>query len=333
MTTSKTDIKKLYGLARNECSFPKCNMKLVDFETKINTGHMCHMKGKEPDSARYDETQTNEERDAYENLILMCPLHHSVIDSDPISYTVQRLHEIKDQHEKSAPPINELDDELIEIIENFVEADFVIQSFKQEGGQIAYQITNITTGGPELEPDLDVYFIDENGNPSDDLLVQPVYYIELEKPVKRSKMFSGLDVSKILTSGFIPKTPDPDLVSINIGIENKGTTSAENIHIFLEFPEDCSLITKADATRDHISFIRTNINGLYVGKKENIAAGRLNELGNDLSYEEYDPIYVRFPEKEEMVSILASIIQKGKPPIEKKLKVFVKPMYLERKNL
>jgi hypothetical protein len=41
-----------------------------------------------------------EERDRYENLILLCKIHHKMVDDYPEIYTVERLREIKAAHEK-----------------------------------------------------------------------------------------------------------------------------------------------------------------------------------------------------------------------------------------
>jgi len=69
------------------------------------TGEVCHIKGARPGSARFDPGQTDVERHAYANLVLMCPTHHTVIDDDEEAYTVKRLCEIKAAHEAQSAPI------------------------------------------------------------------------------------------------------------------------------------------------------------------------------------------------------------------------------------
>ncbi|PYU66762.1 MAG: hypothetical protein DMG52_35480 [Acidobacteria bacterium] len=59
----------------------------------------------DPGSARYDPGQTDVERHAYANLVLMCPTHHTVIDDDEEAYTVERLCKIKAAHEAQSAPI------------------------------------------------------------------------------------------------------------------------------------------------------------------------------------------------------------------------------------
>jgi hypothetical protein len=42
---------------------------------------------------------TEEERDDYENLLLLCKVHHKQIDDQPTSYPVDRLNDMKRAHE------------------------------------------------------------------------------------------------------------------------------------------------------------------------------------------------------------------------------------------
>ncbi len=71
--------------------FPLCNNQIVDIENGSVVGEICHIKAKKKRGSRYDEDLTDEEINAFENLILMCRLHHKVTDDDPDSYTVKRL--------------------------------------------------------------------------------------------------------------------------------------------------------------------------------------------------------------------------------------------------
>lgn len=96
---SAKTIKQLFALSKNECAFPKCPVEIVLEENNTVVGEVCHIRGLRPNAARHDPTQTDDERNAFENLILMCSIHHKVIDEDDESYTVQRLLEIKKSHE------------------------------------------------------------------------------------------------------------------------------------------------------------------------------------------------------------------------------------------
>lgn len=93
-------IKRIFAVSGNKCYFPNCNTPLVDKGIGTVTGEICHIKGKKPESSRYDPNQSDEERHGFDNLVLMCPLHHKLIDDDSDSYTISRLKEIKVDYEK-----------------------------------------------------------------------------------------------------------------------------------------------------------------------------------------------------------------------------------------
>jgi len=90
-------IKRLFAVSGNRCAFPGCTRPLVTEGTV--TGEVCHIEAQSANGPRYDPRQTDRQRHGFENLILMCPSHHKVIDADPETYTVERLLEIKAQHE------------------------------------------------------------------------------------------------------------------------------------------------------------------------------------------------------------------------------------------
>ncbi len=90
-------IKRLFAVSGNQCAFPGCSTPLVVSGTV--TGEVCHIRARSPDGPRYDPTQTDEERHAFENLVLMCPVHHRIVDADPGTYTVEKLLGIKARHE------------------------------------------------------------------------------------------------------------------------------------------------------------------------------------------------------------------------------------------
>ncbi len=98
-TTTTATLKRLFALSGNRCTFPKCASPLI--HEGVVTGEVCHIKAASPEGHRYDPRQPNKERNSFENLVLMCQPHHTIIDNDYESYTVERLHKIKEQHEQS----------------------------------------------------------------------------------------------------------------------------------------------------------------------------------------------------------------------------------------
>jgi hypothetical protein len=136
---SITDIKLLFARSGNRCAFPKCSAPMEANETL--TGEICHIKGARPGSARYDSHQTDVERHAYANLVLMCPTHHAVIDDDEEEYTVERLCKIKVAHESQSAPVP--DAEAAAVAEAFIQS---VANIGQSGGLSAHTVkdSNIT---------------------------------------------------------------------------------------------------------------------------------------------------------------------------------------------
>jgi len=109
-------------------------------------GEVCHIKGSKPGSARYDLNQSEVERHAYGNLVLMCPTHHTVIDDDEEAYTVERLYKIKAEHEANSTVVP--DEQAEKVAQTFQQT---IINIGQSGGLSAHTVnaSNLTVqGGP-----------------------------------------------------------------------------------------------------------------------------------------------------------------------------------------
>lgn len=94
--------KMLWGRSGNRCALPTCRKNLVEDETQTDdasiVGDEAHIVAREEDGPRGKSPLTPEERDKYDNLILMCKVHHKMIDDQPLEYTVEKLHQMKTQH-------------------------------------------------------------------------------------------------------------------------------------------------------------------------------------------------------------------------------------------
>jgi hypothetical protein len=96
MSPSISTLKTLFGVSDNCCSFPGCETRMTDPTWPEVMGEVCHIAANSPGGPRYDPTMTDAQRNAYENLILLCPTHHTVIDRlEPDAYTVQELQRMK----------------------------------------------------------------------------------------------------------------------------------------------------------------------------------------------------------------------------------------------
>lgn len=106
MGISPKSIKILWAASGNICAYPKCNTEItaISKENEAYTiGEMAHIKGENKGSCRYDATQSDKERNSHENLILLCPTHHTKIDKveNLSTYTVEYLIEMKKEHIKN----------------------------------------------------------------------------------------------------------------------------------------------------------------------------------------------------------------------------------------
>ena len=90
-------IKQLYAKSGNQCAFPGCGERLFN-EEGVNLSNICHIEAAEKEGQRYNENSTDDDKRSYENLILLCPKHHKIIDEQG-GYTVEELKEMKRLHE------------------------------------------------------------------------------------------------------------------------------------------------------------------------------------------------------------------------------------------
>jgi hypothetical protein len=78
-----------------------CEQKLTDPTWKQVRARICHIRGLLPTSARHDSSLTGQELNRYENLLLLCPNHHALIDDlEPDRYTVELLEAMKARAEQ-----------------------------------------------------------------------------------------------------------------------------------------------------------------------------------------------------------------------------------------
>jgi hypothetical protein len=78
---------------------PNCGVRLVYTEIDAVRGIICHIEAASRLGPRHNAQQSDEERDDYPNLIILCPNCHADIDKNPHKYTVDYLQSIKQQHE------------------------------------------------------------------------------------------------------------------------------------------------------------------------------------------------------------------------------------------
>lgn len=85
------------------CGNPNCNTDLFPlFESKeiTNIEELAHVIGQSEDGPRGTEDLPIEDRDNYENIILLCPICHTKIDKFPLLYPIETVRNWKRTHEE-----------------------------------------------------------------------------------------------------------------------------------------------------------------------------------------------------------------------------------------
>ena len=107
-TSSQNDIgyttKRILDIqSLNQCAFPGCTNPLVEPGTGQSNpavvSDICHIYASSPNGPRGQGSLTEEELKSIDNLILLCPNHHRVVDRQPETYTAELLKQWKEEHE------------------------------------------------------------------------------------------------------------------------------------------------------------------------------------------------------------------------------------------
>lgn len=92
------DLKLLWTNSGGKCAFPNCNNDIICEDSNDILGIMAHIVGLQPDGPRGDKNYTGD-LNCYDNLILLCPYHHTLVDKMEDKYPTKKLIEMKNDHE------------------------------------------------------------------------------------------------------------------------------------------------------------------------------------------------------------------------------------------
>lgn len=100
---SERDRVILWGRAAARCSFPGCRIVLIEpassEDAEATFGQAAHIVAHSAGGPRSDANYPPEKLDKYENLLLLCGNHHTIVDRQPNTYTVDDLISWKAEHE------------------------------------------------------------------------------------------------------------------------------------------------------------------------------------------------------------------------------------------
>ena len=100
--TQKT-LKILFTLSGNQCAYPECANNIIEpateYSPELVTGQISHIYAIKKKGPRGKPGLTQKELNSPENLILLCPNHHAVVDGQHESYPAEELKHWKREHE------------------------------------------------------------------------------------------------------------------------------------------------------------------------------------------------------------------------------------------
>ncbi|AOM42434.1 HNH endonuclease [Xenorhabdus hominickii] len=101
MPVSEKLKKVIWSKAAGKCSICREDLLLNDEAKELThlVGEVAHIVAEKKDGPRGISDLTLSTRNSERNLLLLCLMHHKVIDDNPSSYPVDRLLEIKKSHE------------------------------------------------------------------------------------------------------------------------------------------------------------------------------------------------------------------------------------------
>ena len=102
MTITDKTRKLLWGKSGSRCAF--CRAKLImegaPHDEESIVGDECHIISGKPNGPRYFPDFPSDEIDSYSNLVLLCRVHHKMIDDQPETFTADILRQLKENHER-----------------------------------------------------------------------------------------------------------------------------------------------------------------------------------------------------------------------------------------
>ncbi len=97
-------LKRLFALSGNRCAYPECTNPIIVTSTGHSDDHVLgqvsHIYALRENGPRGKAGLTERELNEPENLILLCPTHHSVVDGQHETYPADLLKEWKNRQEK-----------------------------------------------------------------------------------------------------------------------------------------------------------------------------------------------------------------------------------------
>jgi HNH endonuclease len=102
MSITDKSRKVLWGRSGSLCAFCRAHLVIdasaVDSESIV--GDECHIISGAPNGPRHDQNLGPEEIDSLDNLLLLCRVHHKLVDDQPETFSADTLRQLKANHER-----------------------------------------------------------------------------------------------------------------------------------------------------------------------------------------------------------------------------------------
>jgi HNH endonuclease len=97
-------LKVLFAFCGNQCAHPECTQPIIQNASAASpdlvVGHIAHIYAHSDKGPRGRPGMNGRERNQPDNLILLCPTHHVIVDGQHETYPATMLQEWKRKHER-----------------------------------------------------------------------------------------------------------------------------------------------------------------------------------------------------------------------------------------
>lgn len=96
---TERELKLVCTRSFDKCPFPNCNQLLVQHDSIV--GQIAHIVSPEENGPRADPSFPRDMLNRADNLLMLCPIHHKIVDDNDGTYTVSELKNMRENHIRS----------------------------------------------------------------------------------------------------------------------------------------------------------------------------------------------------------------------------------------
>jgi 5-methylcytosine-specific restriction endonuclease McrA len=215
----------LFVRAGGRCQFDGCNKYLLEHHLTLSEGNfsqMAHIVAFSKEGPRGGINPHRTRVNDVDNLMLLCPQCHKLIDNHPDQYTVSTLEKYKRKHEERIHHVTGLGPEL--------KTTVVQLKTKVAGQQVGIPITQVTEAvSPRYPTDARGYIIDLTNIDDRDAGFMDAAMQEIRRKIERLYE-PGMDVAETRHISLFALAPIPLLIFLGRQLSNKIPVDAYQRH-------------------------------------------------------------------------------------------------------